>query len=265
VRIGNTCEYRLVRSESSPAAIPVAQQAVAQQQNEVEDQIVVEQQSEGEHQNVQKSSPASGTVSMAASPYALTYQSLGQANMLHLELLHHVSTVTCQEFQRGDVDVREASDAIIKLAISSSFLMHEVLAIGALHLSILRPDQKDFYSYHAAELQSYALSIFNSQPPNHSVEHPEVVFLFSSFLGIHVLFDTLLFRPEDFSQFIERFVGYLRIHRGVYTIAQGTWTALQGTELGPLLNIGGEETVGNECDALQALMETADLSPTSVR
>lgn len=177
-------------------------------------------------------------------------------------------SVTCKEFRQDGVKARQSFDVGIKFALGAPFLMHELLAISALHLSTLRPIQKEFYSNQAAELQSRALTLFNSLPDSYNSENPIPVFLFSSFLGIHVLFDTLLFRTEDFSLFMDRFVGYLRLHRGVNIIARGSWTLLQESELRILLSTGEHDkkvgAEGNECAELKKLMQTADLSQASV-
>lgn len=242
-------------STLSPATTPSIQQTLPETP-------ILEQTISG---HVTQNTSPSSTLCATPSPLpSFSYPNHGQVNMLHLELLHHVSTVTCVEFQRQSADSSQAANAIVKMAMSAPFLMHELLAIGALHLSTLKPDHESRYSYHASELQSYALSIFNSLSAEQMAENPAATFLFTSFLGIHVLFDTLLFRPADFSQFVERFVGYLRIHSGVYTCARGTWSALQSSELEPLLNVVADEVPGHECDMLISLVRNADLSQTSV-
>jgi hypothetical protein len=207
------------------------------------------------------------TSSSATSHHAFSYQSSSQSvvNMHHLELLHHMSTVTCKEVGSDGNKSRQAFEVGMSFALNAPFLMHEILAISALHLSTLRPNQKDFYCNQATELQTSALSLFTNLSDSYNTANPVPIFLFSSFLGIHVLFDTLLFRPSNFSVFIERFVEYLRLHRGVSTIAKGTYTLMRETELEVLISRGeGGEIKGNECDELMSLVSSADLSQASI-
>lgn len=251
-----SCGYRTARSPSSPAPTPAIDQQTAS----------IDSPASGIYSTA--GSPNSGRSSLTTSNNAFLHQSSypNEVNIFHLELLHHMSTEGCRDFRGDTVKARQAIDAAINIAIGAPFLMHEILAISALHLTIVRPDSKEFYSNQAAELQTHALSLFNNLPDTYNSANPIPVFLFSSFLGIHVLFDTLLYRPADFNLFIDRFVGYLRLHRGVSTIAKGSYTLLKDTELRSLLPTGeqGEREGGNECAVLKSLMQSADLSQTSV-
>lgn len=179
-----------------------------------------------------------------------------------------MSRYTSREFLQATTEARESFDAAIDLAISAPFLMHQLLAIGALHLSTVRTDKEDFYRSQAAELQVQALSFFNNLPRDCHSENPTPVFLFSSFLGVHVMFDTLLFRPTDFTQFLDRFIGCLRLHRGVYTFAKGSWSSLSSSDIAPLIQThepGAEHISKQECSSLKALMYAADLGSTSIK
>ncbi|KAH9215462.1 hypothetical protein DL95DRAFT_435594 [Leptodontidium sp. 2 PMI_412] len=209
--------------------------------------------------------------SAAAAKDEVSYQAPIQTgiNLIHLELLNNMVSVTCKDFRRDENAAREHVQIGIKYGLKTPYLMHEILAVSALHLSTLRPHQQEFYRDEATELQTCALSLFNNSPVGHTFENLPSVVLFSSFLGIHVLFDTLLFRPADFSLFIGRFIRYLRLHRGVFTIVKGSWSRLQETDLQPLLGAGRqlgqvEAKSGTECDALKSLMQSADLSQGSI-
>ena len=249
-----SCGYHRADPSSSPASTPVSDQTAS-----------IDSPGSGFYSAAE--SPIFGRNPITTSNHTLSYQNFppNGVNILHLELFHHLSSVTWKGFRVGGNNARQAFDAVINFAFGAPFLMHEILAISALHLSTLRPNQKELYSNKAAELQTYALSLFNNLPDSYNSENPIPVFLFSSFLGIHVLFDTLLYRPADFSLFIDRFVGCLRLHRGVYTLAKGSWALLQDTELRPLIITREQgETEGNECAVLKSLMRSADLSQASV-
>jgi len=194
--------------------------------------------------------------------------SQSDVNMLHLELLHHMSSVTWKDLAPGGTHSKVTFDAGIKIALDAPFLMYELLAVSALHLSTLRLAQQEFYRSEASNLQKKALAMFNNLNDGWISENTIPTFLFSAFVGIHVIFDTLLFRPSDFCGFIDNFVEHLRLHRGVYTVLGGPWNVLLESEITPMLRtrdltqcqISGH----NECGPLKALIQSRNLSQAAI-
>ena len=83
-------------------------------------------------------------------------------HMTDLELLHHFTTETC--FTLSD---RAESHGLWQRtapqeAFRHDFLMRGILAISALHMSHLRPDQQDHYARIAVKQQNVALTSFRS-------------------------------------------------------------------------------------------------------
>jgi len=189
-------------------------------------------------------------------------------NMLHLELLHHMSSVTWKGFGPNGSQAKVTFDAAVNIALGAPFLMHQLLAVSALHLSTLRLAKRDYYSSEATRLQTEALTLFNNLNPEWMSENTVPVLLFSSLLGIHVLFDTLLFRPADFSVFIDRFVDYLRLHRGVHAVVKGSWSILLESEIAPMLrtrSVVESQNIGNnECGPLKLLIDSSNLSEQAI-
>ncbi|KAK9487013.1 hypothetical protein V1527DRAFT_462377 [Lipomyces starkeyi] len=190
-------------------------------------------------------------------------------NMNHLELLLQFLTET---FKFSGIDQNGAEitfQVTIKYGLSAPCLMHEILALAALHLSIVRPEKQQFYRHQAALLQTRALSLFNRAKTDITADNCVPMFLFSTFLGVHVLCDTLRFRDNNFNVFLDRFVSYLHLHRGVRAITNRSWHLLRETELKPILEAAEslpqtKEGIGRECYGLQLLIMSADLSPSVV-
>ncbi|KAJ5919713.1 hypothetical protein N7454_009548 [Penicillium verhagenii] len=103
---------------------------------------------------------------------------------------------------------------ITKCILSAPFLMNQVLALSAFHLSVVRPDRQEFYRHHAAQLQTHALSEFNGAKLDISLDNCVPTFLFSSLLAIHVLSEKLISRPQNFEEFLDYFILSLKMHRG---------------------------------------------------
>lgn len=190
--------------------------------------------------------------------------------MDHLEFLCHFCTETWKDFGTEKTTIVTSFEAVRKFAFAAPYLMHEVLAIGALHLSILRPTQRDFYRYYAAGLQTRALSLFNSTNLDVTATDCVLVFLFSSFLGIHVLCDTLAYHDDnDLGTILDRFTHHLDLHRGVRAVTSRSWHLLRETDLRPIIQAAEAlpamgEGIGPECEGLKMLIKSGDLGPNSI-
>ncbi|RFU30683.1 hypothetical protein B7463_g5646, partial [Scytalidium lignicola] len=193
--------------------------------------------------------------------------------MVHLDLLHHVRSALLADDWFG-LDPGTQSDiyeVIIGYALQTPYLMHEFLALSALHLSIVRPQQRSFFRYQATQLQTSALSLFDASSNDTSITSIAARFIFSSILGNHVLHETLTFRPDDFGLFLDKFVSYLRLARGIRLQTQeGNWRSILETELRPLLEQGTRLPPENsasapECETLETLLKSSDLGPSSIQ
>ena len=189
-------------------------------------------------------------------------------NLHHLELLHHFLTATYKFSGVGHTMAEMSRQIAVKSGLSAPYLMHEILAIAARHLSVLRPAQQGFYVHQATQLQTHAISLFNSTKPDITADNCVPVFLFSSLLGVHVLCDTLAFRDSDFCVFLMRFISYLQLHRGVRAVTGRSWHLLHQIELKPILQMGEAlsqvQGTGEECDRLRTLITSSDLSQSSI-
>jgi hypothetical protein len=166
-------------------------------------------------------------------------------NKLHLELLHHFVTDMLSFTGIDKFSVEGSATDITKYILTASYLMNQILAFSALHLSVIRPDRRDFYQYHAAQLQTHALSEFNGTKLDISADNCVPMFLFSSCLAMHVLSEKLLFRPHGFESFLDQFIQSLRMHRGVRAISGQSWHLLLQSPLAPILETEGKRLEHN--------------------
>ncbi|KAL2699824.1 hypothetical protein AAEP93_009799 [Penicillium crustosum] len=173
-------------------------------------------------------------------------------NMLHVELVHNLCSEAMRSFHLSNIPFQD----ILGYGIGAPYLMNELLSLSSLHLSIIRPEQRDFYRHHSTQLQSYALSSFNSSSSQINDENYVAIFLFAGILGLHMLCETLVYRGNDFEEFLDQFVQYVVLHYGVRTVAGGgRWQLLKQTALKPILNLGARipsenESLGPVCHVL---------------
>lgn len=158
----------------------------------------------------------------------------------------------------------------INFGQATPYLMNELLALAALHLSVVRETQKEFYRHHSTQLQNHALRMFHETDSDIGMKPPVPAFLFSSVLGVHLLCDTLRFRGHGFQTFLDRFIHYLRIHRGVRAVIGGNWNQLKETSLKSILNeaetsLQSNTRDGQVCSRLLGLVKAAKLGPSITR
>ncbi|KAK3998042.1 hypothetical protein QBC44DRAFT_223017, partial [Cladorrhinum sp. PSN332] len=196
-------------------------------------------------------------------------------NLLHLELLNHFQTQLIKSL--GLDQMEEVMQLTITEAFSTPFLMDELLALSAAHKSTL-PDTRhhDYYRTEATRLQTRALAQFNETQASLSAENPMPVFLFSTLIGQHVLYDTLHHissHAGDMGTLIDKLGQCLSIHHGIAHVAGHSWTELiprlppyfethkeRHCEATDLANIPD-----SECYPLMQLLKKSQLDESSIQ
>jgi hypothetical protein len=190
--------------------------------------------------------------------------------MLHIQLLHHFTTETANTLLLDTEGAQKPQTVTMKAALSAPYLMQEILALSALHLSVLHPAQREFYHHQASGLQTRALTIFNGSHLEVDAENCIPIVIFSSMLAMHSLCDVVSGPNEDFSNFLNSFIHCLDLHRGIRAITSHSWRLLRQSELQGVLEAGEEmhrtdNLMGKECDELRALFRPTDLGQASMK
>ncbi|KAI0897121.1 hypothetical protein F4806DRAFT_423325 [Annulohypoxylon nitens] len=186
----------------------------------------------------------------------------------HLALLHHVEVDLMKPPHTAlvvnDEDAGPLRHMIIGAALSSPFLMDELLAFSALHLSTLDPDvvKQDHYRHQAVYLQTRALAIFNATRHEITEQNCTPIFLFTCFIGLHLLYDTMT-DERNLPELLEKFIKFLGLYRGVTITSGQGWHVIRNSALNSILdvieavdklNVPSEGT----CDALLNLLMMAE-------
>lgn len=201
-------------------------------------------------------SPSSSSVASPADP------ALGEGlNLDQMELLIHVS-LDRSIFDLGKTagNYQDNVNLCYKLGLEYPYLLHQLLAFSARHLSYLHPERGDTYMYKAVTLQTRAVSLFNNSWTEVNKTNCVPILLFSTFLGYHLLADTLSERqPDTLESFLTQYLQCVEMHRGIYLIATNAWPLLQESPLQRILLQSAEVTnrspVGNHCQQLKELVE----------
>ena len=100
-------------------------------------------------------------------------------NMAHLQLLHHFIAITSEALS-VKTTIREAWKLTIpQIALSHDFLMHSILAIAALHIAHLRPEQRRSYWERAITHQDRALELQQVAMAKANPDNADALFSFS--------------------------------------------------------------------------------------
>ncbi|KZL78074.1 sterol uptake control protein 2 (Upc2 protein) [Colletotrichum tofieldiae] len=186
----------------------------------------------------------------------------------HMAFLHYAES-NMSEYMALQGKVQPMIDTAVEHAHTAPYLLDQLLALSALHLSTQDVAQASSFRHQATELQTRALGLFN-QAKSHISENTYMpTFIFASLLGIHVLHETLQQRQDTLSEFIDDFVKYLRLHRGVRAIIANYWQRIMQSDLKPLMYIAvlseqtDPQTPGEETKQLRQFLESSSTSSTA--
>ncbi|KAF2182946.1 hypothetical protein K469DRAFT_787057 [Zopfia rhizophila CBS 207.26] len=170
--------------------------------------------------------------SLTATPPAQYRALCPPLNMRHMELFSHFIFDTGPSLDEGGSLDREYLRIIMPAALSVPYVMHQILALSALHLSHTRAAQAKYYREEATALQTQALSLFNDALTEITAGNCVPTLIFASFLGLHA------------------FVTYLNLHRGVRAVTERSWKLLMQSNISSILN-GAERSLGATSSQLQ--------------
>ncbi|KAI0537385.1 hypothetical protein GGR58DRAFT_348300 [Xylaria digitata] len=217
------------------------------------------------------------TRSNPASPSDSVMQEVPQQifDLGHLALLHHLENDLMKPANFYLVpdkeDARKLLRMIVTCACSTPYLMDAVLAFAALHLSVLASDvtSQHHYRHQAVHLHTRALSLYNAAGPEITEQNCTALFLYSSFIGMYMLHDTVT-SQTDLLELLDKFIQFVGLYHGVGIVANRAWPIIRDSELSSIVDLIDaadtlEQPPQNICDDLFGLLETAvdRLGPSS--
>jgi hypothetical protein len=163
--------------------------------------------------------------------------------------------------------------AVMPAALSAPYVMYQMLALSALHLSYTKTAQASHYRNEATFLQTEALSLFKDSWAEITTESCVPMLLFSSLLSLHTLGDAVTASETDAGGFLNRFVTYLNLHRGVRAVTSESWQLLSQSNISSILDrteralqatsLQSQEQATFVTNRLHNLLEEADMGPES--
>ncbi|KAI5457021.1 hypothetical protein BGZ63DRAFT_408482 [Mariannaea sp. PMI_226] len=183
----------------------------------------------------------------------------------HMALLRHAEENSLP-FDSKDPVFKPVVQAVIEAAWTAPYLMDLFLALSALHLAELNPSVADACRQQAIQLQTRELMLFNEAKEDILPDTCLPMFLFSSVVGTTVLYEVLRNHRDNFTDFLDRFVFYLRLHSGVSVITRDSWSMFQKHKMTFIHQYLPRQDVvkklvekGTECNPLDAMLDESDL------
>ncbi|KAK4062504.1 transcriptional regulator family: Fungal Specific TF [Trichoderma aggressivum f. europaeum] len=185
-------------------------------------------------------------------------------SMGHLELLHHLESPGLGHEEASILPLPSSIRRVMmQCALANPFLMDQVLALSAAHLSTVHRGQQQAFLNKATELQTRALTLFNRSESAISQQNSCAWFLYSSLLGLQVMFET--YQSNDLDSFLDQLSTYIPVHQGVHAVVQKAWPTVKDIVRGIVgyNDFSGSRGLGKrqpqECDDLVSLIDECDL------
>jgi hypothetical protein len=130
-------------------------------------------------------SPKPTSTDLASLVTITSFSTLTKFMILDLELLHFWTTETAQQSLNFHEGVELFRTTVAQMAFEYSFLMHEILAIAAIHLATLRPQKRSTYKHVVDSHVATSLSLFQPEIANLTTENCHACFAFSTCISKH--------------------------------------------------------------------------------
>ena len=195
----------------------------------------------------------------------------GASNLDHIELFYRFITDTCTSIAIDTSQVELYRSIIVQRCFKQHFLLDQILALSACHMTLERPHAASHYLDIAANQQTAALAGYRDILTRVDASNCLDVLLFSHLIALQVFWE--IFTPQqeaDFGAFLERLVGWIRLLRGINLVITSWSEPLLRSDIGPIImsskvqQATPKESRG-ECSALREMLDGADLSASSIQ
>ena len=157
-------------------------------------------------------------------------------NLGHLELLYHFIAVTAPAVSAGDLGHEVWATLMPKIALSHEWLMHGLLAMSALHIVHLYPEEGGIYWSRAAMHQDQALQGQQNALANATRENGDALFAFSVVI-VYLAFASSYAPSGDEIVPLQGLIECLHMFRGVRAIRPAVRHFVEDSLLAPLLDL----------------------------
>ncbi|KAK9461513.1 uncharacterized protein V1516DRAFT_663224 [Lipomyces oligophaga] len=200
-----------------------------------------------------------------------TRDGLVEINVLDLQLFHHFISELTFLFWSTTEYKEKYKEILVSNALKHQYLMSELLAFSALHMSDQMPELKKFYREVATSYQNRALSSLKECLDSLDESNCIAVLLLSNLIGLHSFRDVFasLSESNHFNEFLIRLTHVINLQRGIRAVMSPRWKWFWSSEIGPIIqntyNIRQQSAKmnGSETEMLKQFILSSDLKDST--
>ncbi|EEU43351.1 uncharacterized protein NECHADRAFT_45071 [Fusarium vanettenii 77-13-4] len=189
----------------------------------------------------------------------------------HLKLLYNIQEHMMDWMMVTD-SLKPLANGYVTAALETPYLMNQLLALSAMHLSTANPESSAHYTQTASNLRHRALRGFNKALNDTSQGNATSQFFFASLLALHYFAETITAAPnQDFSTTLQHVLEYFRLHRGARVLSdRARSTFVSSSVMGWLVAAVKESKEGSHrpsesCSLLETMLQASDLNEESLQ
>ena len=167
-------------------------------------------------------------------------------SVLDLQLMHHYSACSCVRFAPGTARHRCWTFDVPELAFTHSFLLHQILAVAALHRYTLAP-QSPLFRDAALDHRAKALELVQPVLSNHDEASAIALFAFAGLTAIYAYGEVVVQIQTHRRGFdvVKQLVQCFKLNRGISSIVEAHREHLEGSWAEDMINL---KVAGNVWD-----------------
>ncbi|KAM0437841.1 hypothetical protein ACHAPT_002206 [Fusarium lateritium] len=189
----------------------------------------------------------------------------------HLQLLYNIQEHMTNWMMVTDY-LKPLANGYVTAALKTPYLMNQLLALSAMHLSTVNKESSSHYKITANTLRHRALRGFNKALDDTAQENATSQFFFASLLALHYFAETISGVPEqDFPKTLGHVLEYFRLHRGARVLSDRAHSTLVGSSVMGWLMAAVQEskqetrTPSESCALLETMLRASDLNEESLQ
>ena len=191
------------------------------------------------------------------------------------ELLHHYSTCSCVRFPFNDILHKLWTKDVPVLSFSYPYLLHQILAVAALHLYVEDPTRTELSN---VATQHRALALKHVKPSLSNVVSDSCSISLFAFAGLTAIYAfgelaIMLEQGSDEHDYIGQLIACFRLSRGIGTIVGAREQGIRDSWASDMINISADAELESlrsmglkfaHADALFELINTRTRAPDDV-
>jgi hypothetical protein len=153
---------------------------------------------------------------------------------MHIELFANIFEETTDTPFLDD-KWKESRHHVLKYALTHDFLLYQLLAASALHLSTIHHARSKVLIDESALLQHHSLRLFNESITDINENTIVPSFLFSGTLGLRTFCENFRTQHHDLNVFLDKLIQSIKLLQGVLKIMGAWWEFLLKSDVKELM------------------------------